>query len=562
MAIADVNHDSALDVACVGDFGVIRALTHAGGAFSEAAKSPGGFGGNSMRIADANGDGHADFLLGVHASLGPSRLTVLCGDGAGGMLGLASSPPSNPIGSLEMIDWTGDGLPDLLTTAPASLDVYVGSGSSFTPTASAPMPQGTHVPAVADFNLDGLADAVSPGANGSMGSLYLTLGNGAGGFGAVKVFPVEQGYIPYRTAAGDFNADGAPDAVSFDNYTSKVSFLPGDGNGNLAAPIPLAAPAAPWDIAAADVNVDGNLDVVASTGGSIKSFLGGPGGPVAGPMTVDTSGSFPTIGLGDSTGDGVPDVVTSGSSQSTFYVGTGSGAFVKRATFGLTTNERPRLLSVNLDERVDLVIPDADGTLIVYFGTATGFSPSAGASYLPMSFTGHTILGDFDVDGVLDAVRGSETTGEILLARGLASPPAGTGAFGSGTAGCDGGQGIRGNAPPAVGLSSFGVSCTNAPSSALGLLLYADATHAGGLDVFGIGVALHVDPFAATEFGALNLTSDAGGVAFVPVPIPNNPALHGKSFGLQGVWLWAPGRRCTPTPFGLSSTQGLSITLP
>jgi hypothetical protein len=561
VAIADLNHNSVREI-CYSD-GTLHAFEYAGGgSFNLSMVSPSGFGSTMLRIADANGDGHQDYWTPFNSVSGPSRLSILLGDGVGGASSISTSS-SGMVRSLEAVDWNGDGYLDLMTTSNDSLVAYTGNGWTFTSASSLFVTSGVFPPAIADFNLDGNADCVAPGASGSNGVLFTSLGDGAGNFGAPTQTIVQNGYIPYRVVAGDFNADGKPDAVSTDAYQSKVHFSPGDGLGGFGSPpAALAMLGQVWGVAAGDFNGDGILDIAASMDVRVTTYLGQPGGPVYGATTNDSAGSFAEIAAGDVNGDGLADIVVTSSSASNYYKSNGDGSFTKLASLGVATNDTALIRDINRDGLVDITIPDTgDGVMAVFLSTHGGIQAANSIQYLPSSYVGHTTFGDFDADGNIDAARGLET-GSIVLALGVAGGEIGAAAFGGGTPGCNGKHGILSNVPPAVGGPNFGVSCTNALSSALGILLYANATNIPGADIFGIGVAIHVDPFAATEFGAVDLHSDAGGVGFAPIPIPNNPSLHGLTYGVQGVFLWQPGTRCLPTMFGLSSTPGLALTIP
>jgi hypothetical protein len=131
--------------------------------------------------------------------------------------------------------------------------------------------------------------------------------------------------------------------------------------------------------------------------------------------------------------------------------------------------------------------------------------------------------------------------------------------YGAGTPGCDGTQEISGAALPAVGEINFGVLTERAPASSLGLLLIANAQDLAGTDTLGVGVALHVDVFLASELLAFDAVSDSLGRGSCAVPIPNNPALSGSTWYAQTIWAWTS---CALPPLGLSGSRGLRIAIP
>lgn len=131
--------------------------------------------------------------------------------------------------------------------------------------------------------------------------------------------------------------------------------------------------------------------------------------------------------------------------------------------------------------------------------------------------------------------------------------------FGTGTAGCAGLQTMDASPTPKVGQSAFTLQCSHGPAHALGLCLVGNAVNASGIDSFGLGILLHVDPFASTELFGLDLFSDGAGLGSAAAPIPPDPALAGLTYAAQAVWAWPTV--CGASPFGLSSSDGLSIVI-
>ena len=82
--------------------------------------------------------------------------------------------------------------------------------------------------AVRDLNGDGKKDLVA--VNQANDSISVLLGRGDGTFNAAKSYPVADG--PFQVAFADFNRDGKVDLVVAD--TNQVSVLLGNGNGTFA----------------------------------------------------------------------------------------------------------------------------------------------------------------------------------------------------------------------------------------------------------------------------------------------------------------------------------------
>ena len=132
--------------------------------------------------------------------------------------------------------------------------------------------------------------------------------------------------------------------------------------------------------------------------------------------------------------------------------------------------------------------------------------------------------------------------------------------YGTGTPGCTGPELLFANELPRVNTPTFTLLCASAPPLSTGLWLVADAASFAGTDPFGLGVKLHVDLFGATQLFAPVGTSDANGLGSAPLPIPNSPVISGATFYAHVVWAW-PASVCSNGPFGLSSSNGLAITI-
>lgn len=287
-AIADLNHDGKLDV--IGDFGI--ALGNGDGTFQEKLYPAGTPGGGSMDVADVNGDGVPDIVLGISpaatnldgSNIGPADAYVLLGRGDGTFqpskdTPLAKTWYSNTDGKIFALgDFNGDGKIDLLS----GFGLYAGKGDgTFSPPAAGSgADNGTPVGAAADFNGDGKPDALGD-SGGSDDAANVNLNDGAG-----NLMPGFQGYVGRteggpevvsRAIAADVNGDGKLDLVQgvarnpltppgspADAGTSMpaVVLTPGNGDGTFATPIYLSDPVPPQVIAVGDVNGDGRPDVV------------------------------------------------------------------------------------------------------------------------------------------------------------------------------------------------------------------------------------------------------------------------------------------------------------
>ncbi|MGA2136270.1 MAG: VCBS repeat-containing protein [Bryobacteraceae bacterium] len=351
--VADFNGDGKLDLLTANsylDIAVLSVLLGEGsGEFQvapETALSAFSAGANwvGLGAADLNGDGLSDFV--VAESTGAQ---VLLGAGndqltAGQFLTTVST-------ALALGDVNGDGHPDLImTTSSNNVAVMLGNGDGTFGTVQNSNAGAEQIAvAIGDFNGDGkpdLAVIVS-------GELGVMLGDGTGNFAAPTAL-APLGNSPTWVAVGDFDNDGKLDAVVA-NYglegKASISVLLGNGNGTFQpqTTLPaLAADADPSDVEVADLNGDGNLDIVSANNNEsyLSVYLGNGNGTFQQPTRV-FSGAFPLgLRIADFNGDGIPDLVFT--SQGNYNVGVaagkGDGTFEPAVFFG--ANSYPYSIAV------------------------------------------------------------------------------------------------------------------------------------------------------------------------------------------------------------------------
>lgn len=279
--------------------------------------------------ADFNGDGASDLAVSNFGSLSTSAggdVQIFLGHGDGTFTaGATVNAGANPV-PLAAADFNNDGKLDLVAgnVNQNDISVMLGKGDgTFQPPVTIAVPPPAVCPegiggcfvsslVVADFNGDGKAD-IAVGLHSS-GTVSLLLGNGDGTFKSAVSYPAGLGGGPvtYLTAA-DLNSDGKLDLIASDPNADGFSFLFGNGDGTLQAPVEYATGAAPGYFAL----LLGNGHPALVTGDAIT------GGLVLTPVTASgttgapqihrlpaSPGQFPTgIAASDLNGDHLPDII-------------------------------------------------------------------------------------------------------------------------------------------------------------------------------------------------------------------------------------------------------------
>jgi uncharacterized protein (TIGR03437 family) len=307
--------------------------------------------GSPAATGDVNGDGFPD--LAVLDFEGPVSVLKGAGDGTFQSTFQYDFSAGLPYAAV-FADFNHDGKLDLAIggsgytpTSTGEVDILLGNGDgTFQPPLKIPAPLGAFNLAAADFNADGnvdLAVLVSQEGGGPSDSVLMLLGRGDGTFTAGDSYAV--GPFAHSFVTGDFNGDGKLDLIVTDagtyagkNQNGNLTLLAGKGDGSFATPaiIPVTGGfvRGPYNIFAADFNRDGNLDLAVTLSdysnyeGGLLTLLGHGDGTFAPPVIY--ANNAVTVQAGDLNGDGIPDLVVTGTTVTpgpSYLLGNGDGSF-------------------------------------------------------------------------------------------------------------------------------------------------------------------------------------------------------------------------------------------
>lgn len=265
VSFADVNRDGQLDLCTGGGDRSLAVLFARDGGFSaptlfaDAGEGPI----VGLVVTDFDGDGHLDSSAGGNLS---STLTLLRGDTFAPWLVLDAG---TPIGPAARADFNRDGLEDAVFTSyffgVSLLLSRRGGAPDFVQYRSA-LPSNHDMVLAADLNGDGRVDIAQAGYQGVASYVQQSDGTFTPSV-AVSGQPLEL----FGLASGDFDGDGRVDLVSTDSQT-QVTFFLNEASGFTQGG-QLTGLAAPLRVAAADFDGDDRVDIVFSTYTSSKVLV-------------------------------------------------------------------------------------------------------------------------------------------------------------------------------------------------------------------------------------------------------------------------------------------------
>ena len=400
----------------------------------------------ALAVADVNGDGKPDIIVLNNVD---KTVSVLLGKGDGTFVAQTAVEAANQKGrpapsyavgtnplSLTVADLNGDGKPDIAVANAndATLSILFGNGDgTFKSQTTVPTGAGPSFVTVADMNNDGKPDLLV--INSIDDDFGVLRGRGDGTFMAMttsRLGPL-RGFTTFQSmVVEDFNHDGNKDVVitTSDLNADSAYFFLGDGHGNFGTARTLFTGAQTTYLAAADLNGNGNLDLIAGSfsnnslrvmfGNSLGGFSAGKDYPASGISSGLTVQAFV---VDDFRGTGKPDIAVINSTGSFIQLlyNDGNGGFHQANSYATgSTPTDIQSADLNGDGHMDIVeINSADGTLGVRLGNGDG-TFQALTTYQVGANPQRLVLADVNGDGKLDAitVNYGDNTASVLLGNG------------------------------------------------------------------------------------------------------------------------------------------------
>ncbi|MGI8784983.1 MAG: FG-GAP repeat domain-containing protein [Acidobacteriota bacterium] len=290
----------------------------------------------------------------------------------------------------------------------------------------------------ATFNNDSNPDVVKLASEA--GIVYLLLGNGLGSLGTARSFPVG---LDGGIAVADLNGDSNLDVVvsgHFERLRSAVTFLYGDGRGNLTPGefIPTQDGYRPNRLLVGNLQGDSGPEVALAHQQSynydfrtvLALFPNAPGRqlPVFGPeMVVYThieanEESWPRVtdaALGDFNSDGITDlaVYRSAHLQTELFFGNGRGGFTPRGLVSSGADSTGMITAdCNCDGIADVIQPNhGSDNLAVLASDGNGGLMQQPYFYGVEIRPEGAAAADFNQDGLLDVAVANGRTGSVSI---------------------------------------------------------------------------------------------------------------------------------------------------
>ncbi|ODS30794.1 MAG: polysaccharide export protein [Candidatus Scalindua rubra] len=279
---------------------------------------------------------------------------------------------------------------------------------------------------VGDLNNDGWLDIVSSSMGDTNGVQAWINENGK--FGDLQTVSEKDLFDGLRLA--DVNNDGKLDIIAANKtgvVKGGINVWLGTGKGNFIKETGPTRTNMYSDVEVGDFNNDGKVDIVGAAwghdGGALRAWLGSGDGRWGAATSVIEKGSFWGVDVADVNGDGNPDIISAANFDGVkIHYGNGKGKFSKKKTLAKKGNFwRAKAVDLNNDGLLDIAATLSDNNGVILWYQKSWFKwliakdeglPRKGY-YFDIEFA------DFNADNRLDIATATYGEGVKIWLRGI-----------------------------------------------------------------------------------------------------------------------------------------------
>lgn len=353
--------------------------------FEDAVKATNFIGANDIEVGYLNNGSNLDF---VTTGWSTDQVRIKAGSGNGGFWGTWTWNMGDGTYEVDSADFNGDGHTDIITTNSEQDRVFIRWGhTGWSNNSVWTVGNHPHYVATGDLNGDGLDDFATGNTTGSE-TITVRLRNASGGFFLGTHYPAGDflGDVAFHDCDKDGDLDLFYTAVFTDPFDQEafVYVRENNGSGSFGSATAIDMASAGYGInlgslVFGDLNEDGWDDMVATRNDhKLIRVLGGSGCGFNSPIVADVQSNPYSVEMADMNNDGDLDLVVSHALNQliTIYLGQGNGNMTGPYEPELTLDWHVRDIGVgdfNDDGLMDIVYAEENGVWLLLGRDGAGF---------------------------------------------------------------------------------------------------------------------------------------------------------------------------------------------